>query len=430
MHSHRIDTEIQKLQSLFAADESSLRRIQSNPWTGQSRAEHKSLQWALAFRRRQLALAKYELLFQRKFDPNQPRVPAGNSAGGQWTSGGGPESGQWTSGGATTGEGTFDGEQQVASDASGSEPWSSYTDAYRDDGSLASQFIEMRDGSIIRSQFASHGDEVAWDARHTVVTPDESIRTFENSGHAQTIYDDDAQLISKAVWTDDGPDLQTLAQPAYYGPAAPIIVQGGRLIVQKTVEAALALYTWMSARSGPGQQTVIAAKASDYTIEGGSKNPQAVWVGTLAADDMRGVCDKLKTVQDFMNKAVDDVRKENAYKGPADFGTKVHKIIAARINALGEENFVAEYSLLKSMEAAPDGEKPPRLDGNDYGLLGTIRIDALENRPDIATVCIYDPKSGLKPLTAPRMLELAQTAAKRFPNSRRMIVTEVRDSRL
>ena len=28
-----------------------------------------------------------------KYDPNQPRVPAGNPDGGQWTSGGGPASG-------------------------------------------------------------------------------------------------------------------------------------------------------------------------------------------------------------------------------------------------------------------------------------------------------------------------------------------------
>jgi hypothetical protein len=430
MHSHRIDKEIQKLHSLIAADESSLRRIQSNPWTAQSRAEHKSLQWALAFRRRQLALAKYELLFQRKFDPNQPRVPAGSSAGGQWTSGGGAESGQWTSAGATGGDGTFDGEQQFASDASGSEPWSSYTDAYRDDGSLASQFIAMRDGSIIRSQFASPGDEVDWDARHTVVTPDESIRTFENSGPAQTIYDDHAQLISKAVWTDDGPDLRALAQPAYYGPAAPIIVQGGRLIAQKTVEAALALYTWMSARSGPGQQTVIAAKASDYKIEGGSDNPTAIWVGTLTSKEVRDVCDNLDIVQRLMNAAAAKVRKDNDYRGPADFGTKVHKITADEIKKKGDLNFVAEYSLFKSMEASKQAKSEPGYDANYYGKAGTIRYDSLQNKPKISTVCVYDLKTGKEHLTAPRMFELAQTAAKRFPNSHRLIVTEVRESQL
>ena len=384
----------------------------------------------LAFRRRQLALANYELLFQRKFDPNQPRVPAGSSAGGQWTSGGGPESGQWTSGRRDHGgDGTFDGEQPgcqrrqrkralVVLHRRLSRRWFARLPVRRD--------ARWQHHSL--SVRGPRCDEVDWDARHTVVTPDESIRTFENSGPAQTIYDDHAQLISKAVWTDDGPDLQTLAEPAYYGPAAPIIVQGGRLIAQKTVEAALALYTWMSARSGPGQQTVIAAKASDYKIEGGAKNPQAVWVGTLTSDEVRDICGRLKDVQDFMNKAVAKVRNDNVHRGPAEFGTKVHKLIADKIAEEDDLNFVAEYSLLKSMEAAKDAAKKPGYDTSNYGKAGTIRIDALQNRPDLSTVCIFDPKSGKKGLTAPRMLELASTAAKRFPKSHRLIVTEVREN--
>jgi len=42
----------------------------------------------LALLRLELAHARYERLL-RKYDPNQPRVPAGNSDGGQWTSYGG-----------------------------------------------------------------------------------------------------------------------------------------------------------------------------------------------------------------------------------------------------------------------------------------------------------------------------------------------------
>lgn len=40
--------------------------------------------------RQRLARPEYELRrFQQKYNPNQPRVPAGNPYGGQWTSGGG-----------------------------------------------------------------------------------------------------------------------------------------------------------------------------------------------------------------------------------------------------------------------------------------------------------------------------------------------------
>jgi hypothetical protein len=40
--------------------------------------------------RSSLALLKLELVLSRKYDPNQPRVPAGNPDGGQWRARAGP----------------------------------------------------------------------------------------------------------------------------------------------------------------------------------------------------------------------------------------------------------------------------------------------------------------------------------------------------
>lgn len=46
--------------------------------------EHRRLRWLIADLKLDLALRR----FARKYSPDQPRVPAGNADGGQWTSGG------------------------------------------------------------------------------------------------------------------------------------------------------------------------------------------------------------------------------------------------------------------------------------------------------------------------------------------------------
>jgi hypothetical protein len=62
-----------------------------------------------------------------------------------------------------------------------------------------------------------------------------------------------------------------------------------------------------------------------------------------------------------------------------------------------------------------------------YGQLGSIRMDAYENIPDKSTVCVYDPKTGRRGLSFPRMNELAASAHRLFGYTPKyIIVTEVR----
>lgn len=49
--------------------------------------------WRVAAVGLQLKLAKLRLVIERKYDPNQPRVPAGNPDGGRWTDAGSAASG-------------------------------------------------------------------------------------------------------------------------------------------------------------------------------------------------------------------------------------------------------------------------------------------------------------------------------------------------
>lgn len=62
-----------------------------------------------------------------------------------------------------------------------------------------------------------------------------------------------------------------------------------------------------------------------------------------------------------------------------------------------------------------------------YATLGSIRMDAYENIPDKSTVCVYDPKTGWRGLSFPRMNELAAAAHRLFGyRPKYIIVTEVR----
>ena len=61
-----------------------------------------------------------------------------------------------------------------------------------------------RDGSRIVSEFKPPDDPGDWDERHTVVLPDGTKFTFENSGNVQRIYDGEGRLVSATEWTEDG----------------------------------------------------------------------------------------------------------------------------------------------------------------------------------------------------------------------------------
>ena len=97
----------------------------------------------------------------------------------------------------------------------------------------------------------------------------------------------------------------------------------------------------------------------------------------------------------------------------------MHKEIEHQINdpenGKPDPNFVAEQSFSKAKAEATYGEKD------------TVRVDALENRPELRMACIYDPKTGKRGLSATRMSELALAVWRRF-EALSLIVIEVKPS--
>jgi hypothetical protein len=339
----------------------------------------------------------------RGYDPNQPRVPVGHRGGGQWTRT--PDSGSPAS-----------MQREAVVNRSKEEAWGSYVNAYRRDGSLAEQRVFNRDGSRIVSEFNVPGGPGAWEERHTVTLAGGRKATFQNSGDVQRIYDGDGRLISATVWTEDGPQSLPVGQLAFAGSAAPLVAEVGPAVWAAITAAGLALFAWLSARKDRDRTAVFAFKASKYEKSGPQEQPGLRWVGDVKRDELENVCKRLGKVQELTDEAVEQVRKDADYRGPADFGTKVHKKIADAINGRGDENFKAEQSVVKSKEA-----------DFHYGERDSVRMDAYENHGEISTVCVYDPKTGWRGLSFPRMTELAAAAHKLFkyiPQS--IIVIEVR----
>jgi hypothetical protein len=377
------------------------------------------------------------------YDPNQPRVPAGHSDGGQWTDKPG--------GGAPL-------KRDVVVDRSGQEPWGSFVNAFAPDGTLAEQRVFNRDRSRIVSQF-DETDSSGWDERHTVVTADGSKVVFENAGDVQKIYDGDGRPVSASVWKNDGPEppkVQLAFLPLAAGTiAGPSAALAGRLAVQKAIEAGLVLFTWLSTRNGPDRTAFISFPAYVYAPglvkEGANPKEQSppVRVGQLTEKELTDVCKKYVDVQKITNVAALKAKLERRDWSPTQFGTAVHWRVAQNVNGFtdtGEPrtpdnpedpNFRAESSFLKALAddptvSASDKDAAsanvtlgPRGHWPRYGQLGTVRVDVLEDRQN-GTVCVYDIKTGKQTLSPARIREIVQSVLRHYSNARQIIITEVR----
>jgi hypothetical protein len=200
-------------------------------------------------------------------------------------------------------------------------------------------------------------------------------------------------------WTDGGGGL---IQPAFAGAA--------RYVAVKTIEAGLALYTWMSARNSYDQQAIIAIRAREYLRNEGE--PIKVEdVRVLNRNEVKSICERFKLTQRLVNEAAAEVRAEGKNLPPAEYGTAVHSKLKDKVKAEGDPNFRGEVSYLKGKEEGAGQE-------------GWIRIDVLDRVSD-DMVCVYDLKTGRRPLSVPRIIEIARNVSEAYPKTRRFVVSEI-----
>jgi hypothetical protein len=353
-----------------------------------------------------LMLAIYRLAdVCRKFDPDQPRVPAGQPGGGQWTSG---------AGGAAGGGGAEP--SRTITDESGEQPWSEITNSYGEDGSVASQTVANRDGSTITSDFAPTDD---YDERHTVQLPDGEAFSFENDGPTQTIRDaNTGQIISKTTWGPDGPEAEPIIEPAF----APAVPAATKLFVEVGVPAAIlaakTLYDWYAGQDNgaykdDGKRTVASFRAYDFdTADNARIAPD--YVGRVDKRDVDDACPRHGEVQDRTDTAYDRAMKDSTYPNAAEKGKAIHLQLKKDIDSLDDPDLRAEVSILKS--------------GDGRNKKGSVRVDVLE-RVGNGTVCVYDLKTGNEPLYPGRSIEIARNVHKYYEDTTRILLIETRPRR-
>ncbi|WP_156630205.1 hypothetical protein [Methylobacterium sp. Leaf112] len=158
----------------------------------------------------------------RKYDPNQPRVPAGQGGGGQWSPSGG-------GGGAPT-----QTQQRTLLDGGG-------------------EVLSIR----VRS---GRGD---WDEQHRVITPDGESRLFETEGDVQTIRDGQTgEVLSRATFAGSGTPPEATIRPVFL-PVVPFVVAPA---VAATLEASAFLFAYLAAR-GPSFGKAPGTTAMRYHFE-------------------------------------------------------------------------------------------------------------------------------------------------------------------
>jgi hypothetical protein len=305
----------------------------------------------------------------RKYDPNQPRVPAGQGGGGQWSpAGGGNDSGSQT-------------QERTLLDGGG-------------------EVLTLR----IRSG-RNEGDE-----QHRVITPDGDSRLFENSGDTQTIRDGQTgEILSRGTFGEAGTRPEATIRPVFL-PAVPFVVAPA---VAVTLEAAALLFTYLLAR-GPsfGKAPGTTALRYDFATDEDKKYP-VIWVGPVPQTTLNQACPLNREVQAVTNEAAKRLRALNPLLDATSLGNLIHYDIAETFRKLGYPNVRIEFSLDRSNGKA------------NYGAKNSVRLDLYELSPD-NKVCVYDYKTGKRGLSATRALILARAAKFYYPQSDGIIIIQVR----
>ena len=132
----------------------------------------------------------------------------------------------------------------------------------------------------------------------------------------------------------------------------------------------------------------------------------------ITRKEVKDVCTRFDWFQEMATEIDRDVRREMPHLSPAQHGTEVHTRLAHKIRELGDPNFRAEVSKVKSEEADAI-----------YGENGSKRMDGLQTVNN-KTLCVLDLKTGKKGLPFTQAFHYAEVLLK-HPNMR-IIVSEVR----
>lgn len=311
------------------------------------------------------------------FNPSQPRVPAGDSDGGQWTDSGG-----------SAGRGQPDGNRTGQRTSPTKTPGRSAT------ASLSAK--PAADQARVATRVGPRHSPERPHVRHTVSLTGGRRVVFQTEGATQTVLDGAGNPISKAVWTPKGPM------------SLPVIQRINAPVARQAFDAGRQLYNHLSAGNTRDQRACLAFTAKEFRPSR-SILQSLSFVGMLSRAETESVCTKLELVQSLSNEAMSEAKLAGSYSNATIFGTAVHTRLRRKILKLEDTTLKAEVSLLKKIEEAP-------LD------FSAVRVDVLEDR-GFGPICVYDLKTGRRGLSSARTIEFA---TRLLGYGRPIIVIEVR----
>jgi hypothetical protein len=208
---------------------------------------------------------------------------------------------------------------------------------------------------------------------------------------------------------------------------APGFADPRRWVIQKALEAGLALFTWLSARNSRQRHAIIEFKAHDYEYardDAPGSQFELRAVRLLAKEEVKKVCKKLDEVQELTDEAVLNTIGERSEMSPTQYGTAIHKYVS---DVIGDKdpNFKAEESFLKLQEEMKQNGEVYSAKPTKYGKKNSIRIDVFERR-DQQTVCVYDLKTGLSGLSTARRTAILTYVHGTYPGATHIVIAEVR----
>lgn len=313
------------------------------------------------------------------FNPSQPRVPAGDPDGGQWT-----DSGR----GARVGRARSDGNRPATRTSPAKTPSRSapVSPSGKPGASLAR----------VTTRVGPRDSSGRPNVQHTVGLPGGRRFVFQTEGTSQTVLDGAGKPISKTLWTPQGPMSQ------------PVVRLASADDTQGVFDAARQLYNRLSATNTRDQRACLAFTAKEFRPDGSLLTPLS-FVGMLSRAETEKVCTKLALVQRLSDEAMQEAKLTGPYPNATVFGTAVHSRLHKKILALKDSTLTSEQSLLKRMEETLF----------DFS---AVRVDVLEDR-NVGPICVYDLKTGRRGLSRSRAIEFARRLA--F-HGRPIIIIEVR----
>lgn len=338
----------------------------------------------------------------RKYDPSQPRVPAGNADGGQWTDGG-----------SRAGASAKRPQSQPTRATSTSQSDWRQISSERLPGGRERSLHRSTDGFRIYAETAKGASSASAPSRYLVVSPDGDRLSVENRNGVQRIFDGEGNLLAATRWGANGPEPVVEPQLAY-DPGRPPVRGGGRT---RILLLGISLYNLLAELSSPGNRPAISFNAREYYAPEGAPN-KIEFVGMVTDFDAGAACPRMYEVQDKTTELYNQIKRYHTGSAQ-DLGTQVHTQLHYYVQAFDDDNFVSEYSILKAKAALGDKAEA------EYGKLGSLRIDVLEHTK-YNEACVYDIKTGNSRLTRKRMAEISNAVARRFGEVRRILVMEIR----